>query len=116
MCSPSLGSLLDLPPRATPTAPEVASRVGFGVESGKSGGVFHLQRETVLHFLWFRKRRRREGNPPLARPQASAAGERQLSPAEGRKEEKTILVGHRRGGAEGQRVNSACNMQHIFVG
>lgn len=34
----------------------------------------------------------------------------------GKKEEKTILVGHRRGGAEGQRVNSACNMQHIFVG
>lgn len=31
-------------------------------------------------------------------------------------EEKTILVGHRRGGAEGQRVNSTCNMQHIFVG
>ena len=29
---------------------------------------------------------------------------------------QTILLGFRRGGAKGQRVNSTCNLLHIFVG
>lgn len=115
-CGPQLRHLILVrwPLRRTHHS-ETAPGAGFGVALGRSG-VFHAQRKAARFAFrlvsW--KEAARRGASAGSAP-AAAASDRQRSPAAG-KLQTTALVGHGRGGDEGQRVNSSCNMQHIFVG